>query len=140
MGYIIQTWVPKGSKLPNYLLKSGFEVIISPKNYWYLDHGIRSKTRYSTWRQIFANKLPKHKNVLGGEVCLWGEYVDDINIETKIWPRAAAVAERLWTNSKRDRSKDVEHRFYLHRERLVANRIGAEPVAPEWCVQNEGKC
>lgn len=37
--YVIQTWVPKDSNLTRALLELGYELIISTKDAWYLDHG-----------------------------------------------------------------------------------------------------
>lgn len=70
---------------------------------------------------------------------MWGELVDEKSVEPRVWPRAAAAAERLWSDPDTDTAA-VETRFYRHRERLVTRGISADAVAPGWCYQNEGEC
>jgi len=75
----------------------------------------------------------------GGEATLWTEQADSTSIDSRLWPRSAAMAERLW--SEPDFTwHHAEQRMLRHRERLVEQGIYADSLEPEWCMQNQGSC
>ncbi len=39
----------------------------------------------------------EQSRILGGEACMWSEYVTQETIDSRIWPRTAAIAERFWS-------------------------------------------
>ncbi|XP_075225458.1 beta-hexosaminidase 2 [Lycorma delicatula] len=138
--YIIETWVDKSDELPQLLLSKGYRVIFATKNAWYLDHGFWGSTAYYKWNVVYDNRLPfGFKGVLGGEVAMWGELVDEFSLDAKVWPRAAAMAERVWSNPDTS-SLAAQNRMLEQRERLVRRSINAEAITPEWCYQNDGYC
>ena len=81
--------------------------------------------------------------VIGGEACAWGELVDGTNLLSVAWPRAAAVAERLWSSVDDDGGESspsllevnegTRERMRVHRCRLVARGVPASPVATSSC-------
>ncbi|EDW72133.1 uncharacterized protein Dwil_GK10305 [Drosophila willistoni] len=140
--FIIQTWVSAADSLNRELLQRGYRILISTKDAWYLDHGFWGSTNYYNWKTVYGNALPsgaRKDQVLGGEVCMWSEYVDQNSLEARIWPRAGAAAERLWSNPKSS-ALLAQRRFYRYRERLLARGIHADAVTPHWCVLHEGNC
>ena len=59
---------------------------------------------------------------------MWAEKVDVSDLENTVWPRAAAVAERLWTPEKNMDVEKAEARLEAFRCLLISRGIGAAPL------------
>lgn len=71
---------------------------------------------------------------LGGEASIWTEQADDQNIESQVWPRAAAVAERLWSQQSITDPAAAAPRLSSLRCLLVARfGIKAGPIWSDYC-------
>ena len=67
-----------------------------------------------------ASLTPEEKaRVLGGEATMWTDIVSDENLDNRVWPRTAAIAERLW--SPQD-VRDVDSMY--RRLDLVSQKLG----------------
>ncbi|OTF79319.1 hypothetical protein BLA29_000524 [Euroglyphus maynei] len=83
------------------------------------------------WKQIYDcdphdfdgfDQQQKQQFVIGGEACVWGEYIDQTNFMSRTWPRASAMAERLWSHMIDSHNYDddvVHHRLDSHRCRML---------------------
>ncbi|KAL1993295.1 hypothetical protein VTN49DRAFT_3244 [Thermomyces lanuginosus] len=106
---------------------------------------------YKTWQRIYNYDFDEglteeeRKHILGGISPLWSEQVDGTVITGKIWPRAAALAERLWSGNRdpetgKKRTTKLSARIFNFREYLLANGIPAAPVVPKYCIQHPHAC
>jgi hexosaminidase len=72
--------------------------------------------------------VSQRAHVLGGEATMWGELVGPETIDSRIWPRTAAIAERLWSPQTVRDVPDMYRRLALLGNRLdeVGIRLGRE--------------
>ncbi|XP_045450684.1 chitooligosaccharidolytic beta-N-acetylglucosaminidase [Melitaea cinxia] len=139
--YVIEVWEPVNSGLLPQLIRMGYNTVSVPKDIWYLDHGFWGNTKYSNWRRMYAHTLPRDPNMLGGEVAMWSEYVDAQALDTRVWPRAAAVAERLWADpAGAGGAAGAEPRLQRARARLAARGVRGDALAPAWCALHDLRC
>jgi hexosaminidase len=93
---MIQSW--RGQASLAQAAQQGYRGILS--NGYYLDLGWSTARHYANDPLGGAGASLTHdqqKLVLGGESTMWSEYVNAENIDSRIWPRNAAIAERLWS-------------------------------------------
>lgn len=77
----------------------------------------------------------------GGEVHLWTEQTDPVDLDQKLWPRAAAAAEVLWSGPRNaSMIEGASKRLAEWRERVIVDHgVGAGVVQMTWCLM-EGGC
>jgi hexosaminidase len=93
---VIQSW--RGQRSLADAARQGYMGILSYG--YYLDHLRPASFHYANdpLEGETADLSPAEKaRILGGEACMWAERVTQENVDSRIWPRTAAIAERLWS-------------------------------------------
>jgi len=127
IGAAVDIWINASPLLP--ALRQGIKAIQSFG--WYLDHLDDNWSTYYNQEPIPSGVTPEQaKLVLGGEGSMWGETVDDTNFHQRVWTRASAIAERLWSPQSVRNQTSAIPRLAQHRCRYVKRGIPAEPFQP----------
>ncbi|HVF44612.1 MAG TPA: family 20 glycosylhydrolase [Pyrinomonadaceae bacterium] len=116
---VVQSW--RGQKSLADGARQGYAGVLS--NGYYLDYLLTAEAHYLNDPLPEGNGLSPDAaaRVLGGEACMWGEYVGPETIDSRVWPRTAAIAERLWSPRE---VRDVEDMY----RRLAALSVQLEEL------------
>ena len=120
---IIHSWkgvnegVPAGKSLID-AVKGGYKTVLSNGYYLDLVYGVEDHYTVDPMPKDVVLSEEEKARILGGEATMWTELVTPATIDSRLWPRTAAIAERLWSagnitdiNSMRKRLKTVSFRL-----------------------------
>jgi hexosaminidase len=83
---VIQSW--RGASGLTAAAAQGYRAVLSYG--YYLDYLYPASYHY-------AIDPGDAESTLGGDACMWAEYVDSQTVDSRVWPRMAAIAERFWS-------------------------------------------
>lgn len=117
---VIQSW--RGQKSLGDAVAQGYQGLLSSG--YYLDLVQPARQHYLVdplldpkTAQPVSLTAEQQSHILGGEACMWTEYVSQETIDSRIWPRTAAIAERLWSPSS---VRDIDS-MYARLEQVSRN-------------------
>jgi hexosaminidase len=139
---VIQSW--RGPQSLVEAAQKGYQGILS--NGYYIDLGYPAETHYLNDPLPADSPLDVRQKalVLGGEATMWSELVTAETIDSRIWPRTAAIAERLWSPASVRNVDDLYRRLgeisieleelgllHLKNQEMFLRRLaGGTPVGP----------
>jgi hexosaminidase len=142
-GAAVMSW--RGAGPGQRAAAAGHDVVMSPQTHAYLDHGqlpcdddhdYIGGLSAVRWLYVYdpTDGIPAEHaaHVLGMQGNLWTEYVDgEADLEWKLFPRAAAVAEIAWTEGPaKDWGRFVAGFERIEAARLAALDVNAAPIDP----------
>lgn len=94
---VIQSW--RGKEAIREAARKGYNTILS--NGYYIDLCQDTAFHYLNDPLPADSDLTdaEKERILGGEATMWAELVSPETVDSRIWPRTAAVAERLWSSA-----------------------------------------
>nr|XP_037285327.1 beta-hexosaminidase subunit alpha-like isoform X2 [Rhipicephalus microplus] len=125
---VVHIWLHPQEEELSAVTRAGYNALLS--SCWYLDYISYTKD----WKRYYGcdphdfTGTPQQKALVqGGEACIWGEYVDATNLISRTWPRASAVAERLWSPASVEYTDTTASRFEEQRCRMLRRGLKVEP-------------
>jgi hexosaminidase len=126
---VIQSW--KSRKSLTDTVNKGYRGLLS--NGYYLD-GLDSSMKHYKVDPILDHELrsldeQQKARILGGEACMWSEYVSENNVDSRIWPRTLAIAERFWSPSSIKNQESLYERLFRMNHLLNKMQIGLTHIS-----------
>jgi len=125
---IIQSW--RGNEAYYKSVRQGYRAILSYGYYIDLIQPASYHYQNDPIPDSISLTAAETKNILGGEATMWSELVNPETVDSRIWPRTAAIAERLWSPATIKDTDDMYRRLDLASLRLDALGLRHESYKP----------
>jgi len=157
---VVMVWI--SSQDAAAVANKGLRLVHSPSDFFYLDCGASQWIGndpganswcdpFKSWQKAYTfdplanlteSQIPL---VLGGQQLLWTEQSTPENLDSIVWPRAAASAEIFWTGANLPDGTPLSGvtalpRLHDLRFRLVQRGVRAIAIQPLWCALRDGSC
>ena len=102
---IFQPDIPKNIVIQSWRGQESLAKVARQGNQGILSNGYYIDLMYPASQHYAVDPLPadttltaeEQKRILGGEATMWSEWVSPETIDSRIWTRTAAIAERFWS-------------------------------------------
>lgn len=121
---VIQSW--RGQASLDEAARQGYRSLLSTGYYIDLNQPAAEHYLVDPLGDTATALTPAQQSlILGGEAAMWSEFVTPENIDSRIWPRTAAIAERLWSPQQ---ARDVDSMY--QRLSVVAQKLQYYDLQP----------
>jgi len=125
-------------------------VVFAPGDFYYMDCGFGNKYGGSSWCDPFKtfwtlyefepSSYIDNEYVLGGELTAFSELFSDLNFHERIWPRAAGMADKLWSPLVPTDLLALTERLNAFATLLNSRGIPSTPITSTFCEINANLC
>jgi hexosaminidase len=123
---IFQPEIPKNIVIQSWRGQESLAKVVRQGNQGILSNGYYIDLMYPASQHYAIDPLPadttltaeEQKRILGGEATMWSEWVSPETIDSRIWTRTAAIAERFWSPREVNQVDDMYRRLAVVDEQL----------------------
>eukprot|EP01133_Synstelium_polycarpum_P003808 gene3808-4390_t len=125
-GTVIQVW--DSATITQQIVSAGFKTLVSyPCEF------------EDTWLDFYgadplAGVTKNTQNIIGGEAIMFAEQVNQFSWDTRVWPRALAIAERLWSAQTVTSTTAALPRLGQQSCSISRRGVQSSPLFPDFCL------